>query len=95
MLSGPVGIYSVINMYAHSQFSNLVALLSLICINVGFINILPLPAFDGGHVLFIIIEKIKGSRVDPKIENMIHNVGFILLMILMVLVTYNDIIKLF
>ncbi len=95
MLSGPVGIYSVINMYAHSQFSNLVALLSLICINVGFINILPLPAFDGGHVLFIIIEKIKGSRVDPKIENMIHNIGFILLMILMVLVTYNDIIKLF
>ncbi len=95
MLSGPVGIYSVVDTYSHYGFANLVSLLSLICINVGFINILPLPAFDGGHVLFIIIEKIKGSRVDPKVENMIHNIGFILLMILMVLVTYNDIIKLF
>ncbi len=95
MLSGPVGIFNVVSVYSHYGFANLVALLSLICINVGFINILPLPAFDGGHVLFIIIEKIKGSRVDPKIENMIHNIGFILLMILMVLVTYNDIIKLF
>ena len=43
---------------------------------------LPLPAFDGGHVLFIIIEKIKGSRVNPKVENIIHTIGLILLMIL-------------
>ena len=71
------------------------SLLCLICINVGFINILPFPAFDGGHILFIIIEKIKGSRINPKIENIIHNVGFILLMLLMIVITYNDIIKLF
>ena len=64
-------------------------------INVGFINILPFPAFDGGHVVFIIIEKIKGSKVNPKVENTIHTIGFILLMLLMVLITYNDIIKLF
>ncbi len=95
MLSGPVGIFNVVSMYSHSGFTNIVSLLCLICINVGFINLLPLPAFDGGHVLFIIIEKIKGSRVDPKLENTIHNIGFILLMILMVIVTYNDIIKLF
>lgn len=94
MLSGPVGIFKVVGIYSQYGFANLVSLLCLICINVGFINILPFPAFDGGHVLFIIIEKIKGSRVSPKVENTIHNIGFILLMILMVLVTYNDIIKL-
>lgn len=95
MLSGPVGIFKVVDVYSKSGLSNIISLLCLICINVGFINLLPFPAFDGGHVLFIIIEKIKGSKVNPKTENMIHNIGFILLMLLMVLITYNDIIKLF
>ena len=95
MLSGPVGIFSVVGDAGRAGFSSVISLLSLICINVGFINFLPLPAFDGGHILFIIIEKIKGSRVNPKVENTIHNIGFILLMILMVLVTYNDIIRIF
>ena len=95
MMSGPVGIYNVVGSVSSAGFVNVVSLLCLICINVGFINLLPLPAFDGGHVVFIIIEKIKGSKVDPKIENTIHNIGFILLMILMVVITYNDIIKLF
>jgi len=95
MMSGPVGIFNVVDSVSSTGFTNIISLLSLICINVGFINILPFPAFDGGHVVFILIEKIKGSKVDPKIENTIHNIGFILLMILMVLITYNDIIKLF
>lgn len=95
MLSGPVGIFNVVSVYSKTGFSNILSLLSLICINVGFINLLPLPAFDGGHILFLIIEKIKGSKVNPKVENTIHTIGFILLMILMILVTYNDIIKLF
>ena len=95
LLSGPVGIYNVVGVYSKSGFMSILSLLALICINVGFINILPFPAFDGGHVLFIVIEKIKGSRVNPKVENIIHMIGFILLLILMVLVTYNDIVKLF
>ena len=95
MLSGPVGIFKVVGIYSKAGFSNIVSLLCLICINVGFINLLPLPAFDGGHIPFIIIEKIKGSRVNPKVENTIHTIGFVLLMILMILITYNDIIKLF
>ena len=95
MLSGPVGIFNAVGVYAKYGFSNLVSLLCLICINVGFINVLPLPAFDGGHVLFIIIEKIRGKKVDPKVENTIHNIGFILLMLLMVVVTYGDISRLF
>ena len=95
MLSGPVGIFSIVGEAGKAGFASIVSLLCLICINVGFINFLPLPAFDGGHILFIIIEKIKGSRINPKVENTIHNIGFILLMLLMLLVTYNDIIRLF
>lgn len=95
MMSGPVGIFNVVGTVSKAGFTSVISLLCLICINVGFINILPFPAFDGGHVVFILIEKIKGSRVDPKVENTIHSIGFILLMILMVLITYNDIIKLF
>ncbi|MBQ9071904.1 MAG: RIP metalloprotease RseP [Bacilli bacterium] len=95
MLSGPVGIFNAVSVYSQYGFANLVSLLCLICINVGFINLLPIPAFDGCHLLFIIIEKIKGSRVNPKITNIISTVGFILLMILMLVVTFNDILRLF
>lgn len=95
LLSGPVGIFNAVSIYSQYGFTSLVSLLCLICINVGFINILPLPAFDGGHIVFIIIEKIRGKKLDPKIENTIHNVFLILLMILMVVITYNDITRLF
>ena len=94
-LSGPIGIYNVVGDAAKSGFVNLIYLLGYISINVGFINLLPLPAFDGGRILFLIIEKIKGKSIDPKIENIIHSVGFVLLMILMVVITYNDVIRLF
>lgn len=95
MLSGPVGIYQVVGQASAAGFMSLVSLLAMISVNVGFINILPLPAFDGSHALFLIIEKIKGSPVNPKVENTIHAVGFILLMILMIYITFNDVIKLF
>lgn len=95
MLSGPVGIYQVVGIASAAGFMSLVSLLAMISVNVGFINILPLPAFDGSHALFLIIEKIKGSPVNPKVENTIHTIGFILLMILMVYITFNDILKLF
>lgn len=94
-LSGPVGIYNAVGIYAKMGFSSLLSILCLITINVGFINLLPLPAFDGGRILFLIIEKIKGSPVNPKVENIFHSIGFILLMILMIFITYNDIMRLF
>lgn len=93
-LSGPVGIYTVVGDAASAGFINLVYLTAYLCINVGFINLIPFPAFDGGRALFLIIEKIKGSRVNPRVENIIHSVGFILLLILMVLITFTDITKL-
>ena len=93
-LSGPVGIYTVVGDAASAGFINLVYLTAYLCINVGFINLIPFPAFDGGRALFLIIEKIKGSRVNPRVENIIHSVGFILLLILMVLISFTDITKL-
>ena len=94
-LSGPVGIYSVVGQMSKEGITALLYLTALLSINVGVINLLPFPAFDGGRILFLIIEKIKGKPVDPKIENTIHSIGFILLMILMIYVTFNDILKLF
>ena len=95
MLSGPIGIYTIVDEAAKVGLSSILSLIALLNINVAFINILPLPAFDGGHALFLIIEKIKGSPVNPKVENTIHNIFFILLMILMIYVTFNDILRLF
>lgn len=94
-LAGPVGIFTIVGQTAKTGFLNILYLIAYLCINVGFINIIPLPAFDGGRLLFLIIEKVKRGPVSPKIENTIHTIGFILLMILMVFITYNDIIRLF
>ena len=95
LLSGPIGIYKVVDQAASIGIVSVLSLVALLNINVGFINILPLPAFDGGHALFLIIEKIKGSPVNPKYENIIHSIFFVLLMILMIYVTFNDILRLF
>lgn len=94
-LSGPVGIFNVVGESAKAGFVDLIYLLGFISLNVGFMNLLPIPALDGGRILFLIIEKIKGSKVDVKVENTIHTVGFALLMLLMLVITFNDIIKLF
>ena len=94
-LSGPIGIFTMVGETAKEGLINLVYLMAIISVNVGFINFLPLPAFDGGRILFLIIEKIKVSPVNPKIENIIHTVGLGLLMLLMVFITYNDILRIF
>lgn len=94
-LSGPVGIYNIVGTQAKSGFQNILYLIALLSINVGFINLIPLPAFDGGRILFLIIEKIKGSPIKPETENKIHTIGFILLLALMIYITFNDILKLF
>lgn len=94
-LAGPVGIYSIVGEQSKAGISNILYLMAFLSINIGFLNLLPLPAFDGGHILFIIIEKIKGSPVSSKVENTIHTVGLFLLMLLMIYITINDILRLF
>ena len=93
-LSGPVGIYSIVGESAKAGLISVIYLIAYLCVNVGFINLIPLPAFDGGRAFILILEKITGKNVPPKIENTIHSIGFVILMLLMVLITYNDILRL-
>ena len=93
-LSGPVGIYSVVGETAKYGVLNLLSLTAYLSINVGFMNILPFPAFDGGRAFLLIIEKITKKKVPLKVETLINNIGFFLLMALMVYVTIKDILKL-
>lgn len=94
-LSGPVGIYSVVEQSAKLGFINVIYLTGYLSLNIGVMNLLPIPALDGGRLLFLIIEKIKGTPLNPKYENLINNIGFLLLMLLIVFVSYNDILRLF
>ncbi len=94
-LSGPVGIYTVVGEQSRAGLSSILYLVAYLSINVGFLNLLPIPAFDGGHIIFIIIEAIRRKPVDPELENKIHAIGLMVLLLLMLLVTFNDIIKLF
>ena len=93
-LSGPVGIYSVVDETARLGLEQVLYLIAFLSINLGFVNLLPFPAFDGGHVLFVIIEMIKGSKVDPKLEGIFHTIGFALIFLLMIIITIQDIIRL-
>lgn len=93
-LSGPVGIFSAVDQTKANGISNLFGLLALLSLNVGFVNLIPFPAFDGGRILFLLIEKIKGKPVKAETENLIHTIGFFLLLALIIYVTINDIIRL-
>ena len=98
-LSGPVGITATISQAAdQKQFGVFFNLVGFIAINLAVMNLLPLPALDGGRVLFLAIEAVMAlfgrKRLDPKYENYIHLAGLGLLLLLMVFVTYNDIVRL-
>lgn len=94
-LSGPVGIFSVVSDAAKVGFINVVYLTAYISLNLGFMNLLPFPALDGGRLFLLIIEKIKGKPLNAKIENIINTVGFAILMGLILLITCKDIFNLF
>ena len=67
---------------------------ALISLNLAVINLIPFPALDGGRIFFVIIEAIKGSPIKPKVANTFNAVGFCILILLMLVVTYQDIVKL-
>lgn len=91
-LSGPVGIYTIIDQIKDTGLENIIYLLAYLSVNVGVINLLPIPVFDGGRILLLIVEKIT-RRKYPKLESILNVVGFILLILLMIFVTFNDILK--
>ncbi len=93
--AGPVGIANITGQAARLGFAYLLQFTALLSINLAVINILPLPALDGGRILFLVIEKLKGKPVKQEVETIIHNIGFILLITLIVFITYKDVIKLF
>lgn len=97
-LQGPVGIASAITESAKTMGFDIGYLLDmgmLISINVGIFNLLPLPALDGGRLVFLIIEAVRRKALKPETEGMVHFVGFALLMLLMFAVTFNDVKGLF
>ena len=93
-LSGPVGIYSVVDSVKSQGLEVILYLTAYLSINVAIINLIPIPVFDGGRVFLLIIEKIIRKKPSDKLESIINYVGFGLMIILMLFVTFNDIIRL-
>lgn len=102
-MSGPVGIVNVVDdVYQASAPAGIAAVVlslmnfgTFLSANLGVVNLLPLPALDGGRLVFLIVEAVRRRRIPPEKEGMVHFAGFALLMVLMVVVMYNDIMKLF
>ncbi len=94
-VAGPVGIVFVIGEVAQTGFVNLLLLTALISISLGIMNLLPIPALDGGRLLFLIVEAIRGKKIDPEKEGMIHFIGFAVLIVLILFITYQDILRFF
>ncbi len=92
-IQGPVGIVSAIGEAASVDISELLDFMMLITVNVGIFNLLPLPALDGGRIAFIVAEIIRRKPVPPEREGLVHFVGFALLMVMMLAVTFNDIMR--
>ena len=93
--SGPIGIFELITSSAAEGFNSLIYLTAFLSVNIGFVNLLPLPALDGGRLAFILYEAITKKKPSPKVENIIHSIGFILLIGLFIFVGFNDILRLF
>lgn len=95
-LAGPVGTVDIIadvtaQAVSSGSLTNLLTIMAFITINVGVANLLPLPALDGGRFLFLAVEAVRRKPVNPKYEGYVHAAGLVLLLLLMVVVTYNDI----
>jgi len=94
-VAGPVGIVKITAQASHMGFVYLMQLLALISINLAALNIFPFPALDGGRLLFLIIEKIKGSPLPKRFEQYANVVGMVLLLALMAIITVKDVWQLF
>ena len=90
-LAGPIGIATLTGDAARLGIVYLLQFTALLSINLAILNILPFPALDGGRLVFLVIEKIKGAPVKKEIEHAINLVGFALLLLLMIVVTWQDI----
>jgi regulator of sigma E protease len=94
-LSGPVGIFNMTYEAADKGISILLKWAAILSVNLGIINLLPLPALDGGRLVFLGVEALRGKPVDPQKEGFVHFLGFAFLMLLILVITWNDIQKFF
>ena len=93
-LSGPVGMYTVVDQVKTVGIENMIYLIAYLSINVGFLNLVPISVFDGGRILIVLIEKIFNKKVNENVEGIISLIGFALLILLTVYVTFGDIVEL-
>ncbi len=94
-IAGPVGIVSLVGDASSLGIIALLSFMAIISLNLAVINMLPFPALDGGRLLFVAIEALKGSPIKPSIANGLNTIGFALLILLMIVVTYSDVVKIF
>lgn len=92
---GPVGIINLVGEVSRTGLLDIVSLTAVLSVNLGLMNLLPIPALDGSRILFLIVEMLRGKPVDQDKEGMIHLIGFGILMTFMVFITFQDIRKLF
>jgi len=88
---GPVGIVIFGAQFAEASFAYLLSFIGLLSLNLAILNLLPFPALDGGRLLFLFVEKIRRKPIPLKVENAINSLGFLLLIVLMILITFRDI----
>ncbi len=94
-VAGPVGIAQLTYVFVQEGLLSLVRFAALLSLSLGIINILPFPGLDGGRGILILFSMITGKKMNQKVEGMIHVIGFLILMMLIILVTFNDIMRLF
>lgn len=92
-VSGPLGIAVMTGQVVDLGYAYVLQFIAILSLNLAIINIIPFPALDGGKLLFLLIEKIKGSPVNQRVENLIHNFGFLFLILLVIVITYRDAVR--
>ncbi len=92
-LSGPVGIVYMVDQSASQGFMTFLYFIAMMSLNLAVINLLPFPALDGGRIIFLVIRKVTGKAITDRTEAVVHMIGMLLLLLLMVYVTWNDIAK--
>jgi regulator of sigma E protease len=94
-IAGPVGIFGLTSQMVQLGWVYVLQFAAILSINLAIINFIPIPALDGGRLLFLLIEKIKGKPIKPKTENLANAIGFAIVILLMIVITFRDVIKLF
>jgi len=102
-MAGPIGAADAISQAASMglkqgvlpAMNNIIMMMMMITVNLGVVNLLPLPALDGGRLIFLLIELVRRRPINPKYEGWVHAAGFALLMTFMVIITYSDVLRLF